>query len=173
MARYSAALSASGRILASTRSARRRPLGSSRSGTVGWSRPIRWWPEACYEAASTAERRTVHTALAELARDVEERARHLALSAAAGDHEVATTLHDAANPAAGGCERLGGADLARLAVDHTADDDPQRWARLLLLGDLLFRTGDSSAAVETLERVQAGAVARSDHGAGCSTCWPR
>ena len=97
---------------------------AQRSGGLGpsarWPRPATRRPPP--PSAARCTRRSP-----DLARDVEERARHLALSAAAGDHDVATTLHDAANQAAERGANDSAVDLARLAVDHTADDDPERW----------------------------------------------
>jgi DNA-binding CsgD family transcriptional regulator len=114
--------------------------------------------EACYESATTADRRAVHAALAGVARGVEERARHLALSGPAGDPRVATTLHDAATQASERGANDSAVELARLAVEHTAAGDDARWVRLLLLGDLLFRTGDTNGAVDALQQVRAGAT---------------
>jgi DNA-binding CsgD family transcriptional regulator len=129
-----------------------------RNGRVVSAHPL--IAEACYESATTADRRTTHAALAGLARGVEEQARHLALSGPAGDPRVATTLHDAATQAAERGANDSAVELARLTVEHTATGEDARWPRLLLLGDLLFRTGDSGAAVTALEEVRAGAADR-------------
>jgi DNA-binding CsgD family transcriptional regulator len=129
-----------------------------RNGRVVSAHPL--VAEACYEAASTADRRAVHAALAGLARGVEERARHLALSGPVGAPEVAATLHEAATLAAERGAKDSAVDLARLAVEHTEPGDDDRWPRLLLLGELLFRTGDSAAAVAELEAVRIGSTDR-------------
>ena len=55
----------------------------------------------CYEQAQPWKRRAVHRALAETVVDVEERARHMALSVAGPDAVAASHLDAAADQAAG------------------------------------------------------------------------
>jgi hypothetical protein len=116
--------------------------------------------EAAYELATTAERRAMHATLAAHARRVEDRARHLALAGQSSNREIAEALHQAAMQATARGAGDTALELARLAVEHSSADGDDRWSRLLLLGELSFRAGDTSDAIVALERVRGGSADR-------------
>src|SRR5262249_42220293 len=66
-------------------------------GRIAFAHPL--YASAVYSAAPVARLREAHRAVADLARDPEERARHLALAAAGPDGEVARELQAAARHA--------------------------------------------------------------------------
>ncbi|MFZ0160544.1 MAG: AAA family ATPase, partial [Kineosporiaceae bacterium] len=107
---------------------------------------------AVYNAAPAARRREVHARLAEVEPELESRARHLGLATLGPHATVATALEEAANDA-----RLRGAtevasDLLRVAIVRTpVDDEPSRWRRAVLLGDVLLEAGDLEATAAWLE----------------------
>lgn len=74
---------------------------------------------SAYWHAGETGRRSLHRRLAEVATDVEERARHLALATVGPDEEVAAALDAAAARAASRGAAVGAADLAELAVRLT------------------------------------------------------
>ena len=89
-----------------------------RGDRVAFSHPM--WREVVYRAAGPHERRTVHSRLSEAVLDVEERARHLALSSPLLGPATLAALEDAATNA-----RLRGApshaaELLELALDRGA-----------------------------------------------------
>ena len=113
-------------------------------GELRFRHPL--WAEGVYNDASGPERRAVHARLSSLVEDVEERARHLALSATAGPAETVSALDAAADRArARGAASaaaellemaigLGARDAARrvrAACDHFDADDPGRATELL------------------------------------------
>jgi ATP/maltotriose-dependent transcriptional regulator MalT len=106
-----------------------------------------------YAETPEHQRRSVHRRIADAVANPEERARHLALAAAAPDAEVAAELDHATSAAAARGALAAAADLAGLACDLTP---PQRTAdmqgRQLLFGEYLFRIGDAHRAREVLER---------------------
>jgi hypothetical protein len=85
----------------------------------------------CYERAPVWKRRAIHRALAAVVLDLEERARHLALSAEGPDAAVASELDRAADQAAARGATAAAADLCELAAGLTGDDPaPSRQRRL-------------------------------------------
>ncbi len=112
-------------------------------GRIEFAHPL--FAGAVYAAASHERRRKLHGGLAELAGDIEERARHLMLARADddGDEHVASVLHDAAEHA-----------LRRGAVEIAADLDEQsarltparqndlRWQRFLRSARHYLKAGD-------------------------------
>ncbi|HEV7720860.1 MAG TPA: AAA family ATPase [Iamia sp.] len=115
---------------------------------------------AAYGGCSSAVRRSVHARLAAVVDGDEERARHAALGVDVPGPEILVAL-DAAAVAAG---RRGApdsaAELAVLALDLTAEDDPARLRRHLAAGEHRFRSGDGRRARVHFARVLADATDR-------------
>ena len=114
---------------------------------VGFSHPM--WREVIYRAAAPDERRAVHSRLSAAMLDVEERARHLALSSPLLGPATLAALEDAATNA-----RLRGAPshaagLLELAVDRGADA-PALWLQVALDH---FASGANERAKELAERI--------------------
>jgi DNA-binding CsgD family transcriptional regulator len=103
---------------------------------------------AVYAAATPAERREVHRALAGRVAG-EERARHLALSTAGPSAEVAAALEEAARSVADRGAAQTAVELAELALDHTPPDG--RSASTVLVASYRFRAGDPAGARALLE----------------------
>jgi DNA-binding CsgD family transcriptional regulator len=100
---------------------------------------------AAYESLPAARRRALHERLARLTTDPVERARHLALAAAAPRASIAQALDDGVRAAlASGVPHIA-VELAQLSLEHTPDP-AQRPERLDLLADARLRAGDSSGA---------------------------
>src|SRR5215831_3190181 len=111
---------------------------------------------AIYSAAPPGRRREVHRRLGEIAPTVEERARHLALSAGGPDEHVAAALEQAAHAAAARGAPEVAAELAELAATLTPQDRlPARWRRRVDAGGYLFRAGDTARARRDLEALVA------------------
>jgi DNA-binding CsgD family transcriptional regulator/tetratricopeptide (TPR) repeat protein len=111
---------------------------------------------AAYELATAARRREVHARLAELADDVEERARHLALSTDAPDEDVAAALEEAARRTRRRGDRVVCAELFEAAARLTPDEEaPARARRRLGEATALFEAGDSAQARAVLESLLA------------------
>lgn len=102
-----------------------------------------------YGAASARHRRSMHGRLARLLAEPELRARHLALSDAAGHPETIDALDNAAEIALSRGAPAAAAELLELASNLGADD-VQRQIRC---GELYFFAGDSSRARSVLEAV--------------------
>ncbi|HEY1489148.1 MAG TPA: AAA family ATPase [Micromonosporaceae bacterium] len=118
------------------------------AGTVRSTHPL--LGAAAYAALPADRRRALHARLAARTDDPVEHARHAALAATGPDAQVAHTLDiGAAAALAAGIPDVA-ADLARLALEHTTDDD-RRCSRLDLLADALIRTGDTAAAFEAAQ----------------------
>jgi DNA-binding CsgD family transcriptional regulator len=104
------------------------------------------------------ERRRLHRRLADVVPDLEERARHLALSVTAPDHQVAAVLERAALSAASRGAASAAAELAHQACQLTPLDavvDAQR--RKILAAQNLVFAGDYPGA-ERLLRAAVGAL---------------
>ena len=107
---------------------------------------------AIYSGAPPDRRREAHRLLGQVAPNVEERARHLALSAEGPDEDAAAALGEAAR---GGRRsrrsgRRGGTGRAgRRATPF--DQAPARWRRRADAGAYLFRAGDTARARHDLE----------------------
>jgi DNA-binding CsgD family transcriptional regulator len=107
---------------------------------------------AIYSGAPPGRRREVHRRLGEIAPNLEERARHLALSCDGPDEYVAAALDRAANAAATRGAPDTAAELAELAAALTPPDRlPARWRRRAGAGGYLFRAGDTARARRHLE----------------------
>jgi len=107
---------------------------------------------AIYSGAPPGRRREVHRRLGEIAPNVEERARHLALSAEGPDEYVAAALDEAARAAAARGAPAAAAELAELACALSPPGRlPARWRRRAAAGGYLFRGGDTARARRHLE----------------------
>ena len=99
--------------------------------------------EASYAAVPPAARRAMHRRLAEAVRDPEERARHLAASAAGPDPEVANALEQGAAAASARGAPSAAAELLEGAARLTPPDDPESAARRRLEASIRhFEAGD-------------------------------
>ena len=107
---------------------------------------------AIYSGAPPDRRREAHRRLSKVVPNVEERARHLALSAEGPDEDAAAALGEAARAAAARGAPAAAADLAELAAARTPlDQTPARWRRRADAGAYLFRAGDTARARHDLE----------------------
>ncbi len=110
-------------------------------GAVRFAHPL--FASAIYDSATPAERRRVHTKLADESHDAEATARHRALASDGPDEQVARSLDLAAETA----RRRGApdvaAELAERAAALTPQDRPEsRWKRGVTAAELHFHGGD-------------------------------
>ncbi len=111
---------------------------------------------AGYGSIRADRRRRLHRAVAALADDPEERARHLAAAAAGPDPEVALALDGAAERAWRRGAPDAAADLLRLACRLTAPAEGEALAlRRIAYGRLLYSAGDAAGGVAELEALVA------------------
>jgi tetratricopeptide (TPR) repeat protein len=116
---------------------------------------------SAYLEAPARERRDVHGRLASVSADVEERARHLALSSVAPDEDVAEALEEAALQAQAKGAPSAAADLNSMAAALTPPSATERekTSRFRAMGNL-FAAGDVVAARQiaerTMDRLDAG-----------------
>jgi DNA-binding CsgD family transcriptional regulator len=116
---------------------------------INFSHPI--LASAAYGSIPAERRRELHRALAMLADDLEERARHLATAAVEPDPEVAIALEGAAEQAWRRGAPDAAADLLGLACRLTPTTDPDALAlRRIAFGRLLHSAGDAPGAVAEL-----------------------
>ncbi len=118
---------------------------------------------AASKRQTPARRRSLHARLANVVLSAEERARHLALSTAAPDGDVASVLEKAAQAALLRGAPPTAADLAEQALRLTPasrPDDARR--RLLVAADMHNRAGDSARATSLLERARGAATPGND-----------
>lgn len=101
-----------------------------------------------YEEAPDAVRRRIHTRLAHVVLDPEERARHLALAAAGPDERVAIDLDGAARRALARGAPDAAAELVRFARRLTPGSDVER---RLAEAEYTFESGDSARARVLME----------------------
>lgn len=107
---------------------------------------------AAYESALADRRRDLHRRLADVARDPEERARHLAIATDVPDESVASVLEEASAKAAARGAPDSAADLAAAARTLTPPErriDVRR--RTLAEADHRFHAGDIARARALLE----------------------
>ena len=119
-----------------------------RDGVVRFAHPL--LASGAYAATDPATRRALHAAIAELVREPEERARHLALAATGPDEAVAAALDDAARHAA----PAAAADLYEQAAQLTPpgrSGDARR--RTTDAAFSVFQSGDGRRAREMLDEV--------------------
>lgn len=121
---------------------------------VRFTHPL--FASAIYSGAAVGRRREVHRRLGEIAANVEERARHLALSCDGPEEHVAAALGQAAHAAATRGAPDTAAELAELAAALTPPGQlAARWRRQADAGGYLFRAGDTARARRHLEAVAA------------------
>ncbi|MCW2496099.1 LuxR C-terminal-related transcriptional regulator [Jatrophihabitans sp.] len=101
---------------------------------------------AAYDGLLTSERMDLHSRLARVVEGEEERARHLALGAVEADDTVAAALDVARDRALGRGALQAALDASRLALRATPDGSPDAPKRLIQLGRLLYRLGDTTQA---------------------------
>jgi DNA-binding CsgD family transcriptional regulator len=102
-----------------------------------------------YEMVTAGERRRAHAALARVVKDLEERARHLALSVTEENEEVAVALEQAAAHAEARGAPLAAAELYQLAAAITPVDQAERKSRRRVSSaGSLFAAGDTRGARE-------------------------
>ena len=109
-----------------------------------------------YQLLGTGERRALHTRLAGILDDLEERARHLALAADAPDETVAAALAEAARRAAARGAPDAAAELLEQARNLTpASDHVRRSRRAIEAAERRFEAGEVGHARRLLEEVVA------------------
>jgi len=121
-------------------------------GGIEFVHPL--FASAVYSAAPAARRRDAHRAVADLARDPEERARHLALAATGPDVGVALELQAAARHARMRGSPDAAAELTGLALRLLPADDPARPELQLELAEHLHLASDFPAARALLEELR-------------------
>ena len=121
-------------------------------GRIAFVHPL--FASAVYSSAPYAHRRATHAALADSVRDVEERARHLALACDSVDPVVARAVEDAARHARGRGASDTASELAALALRLTPEDSPDREARRIALADQLLLAGDFDRPRAELHRLR-------------------
>jgi DNA-binding NarL/FixJ family response regulator len=121
-------------------------------GRIEFVHPL--FASAVYSAAPAARRREAHRAVADLARDPEERARHLALAATGPDAGVVRELQAAARHARMRGSPDSAAELSGLALRLLPADDPARLELQLELAEQLHLASDFPAARALLEELR-------------------
>jgi DNA-binding NarL/FixJ family response regulator len=121
-------------------------------GRIEFVHPL--FASAVYSAAPAARLREAHRAVADLARDPEERARHLALGAPGPDAEVAQELQAAARHARMRGSPDSAAELTGLALRLLPANAPERLELQLELAEQLHLASDFSAARALLEELR-------------------
>jgi DNA-binding CsgD family transcriptional regulator len=112
-----------------------------------------------YSQARVMTRRRLHRRLGEVATDVEERARHLALSAVEPDEELAATLEAAARVSRARGAPDSAAELGELCLRLTPPGrDEIQAQRSLQAADYCFEAGDTARARELLEQTVASSA---------------
>ncbi|HUK95750.1 MAG TPA: AAA family ATPase [Gaiellaceae bacterium] len=107
----------------------------------------------CYEQAPVWKRRAIHGALASAATDVEEQARHLALSVGGPDAAAADQLDAAGEHAAARGATAAAADLAEQAAELTPADPDLARKRRLRAATFHRLSGEGERAAALLEQV--------------------
>ena len=107
----------------------------------------------CYEQAPIWKRRAIHGALARAVADVEERARHMALSVDGPDAVAASYLEAATEQAAARGATAAAAELSELAADLTPGDPALERQRRLGAAKFHRLAGDGAHAVLLLEQI--------------------
>ena len=122
-------------------------------GRIEFVHPL--FASAVYSAAPAARLREAHRAAAGLARDPEERARHLALAASGPDAEVVQELQSAARHARMRGSPDSAAELTGLALRLLPANAPERPELQLELAEQLHLASDFPAARALLEELRA------------------
>ncbi|MDT4924419.1 MAG: hypothetical protein QOG01_2132 [Pseudonocardiales bacterium] len=111
---------------------------------VAFTHPL--YAAAAYDGLAAEERMRLHAQLAEVVQGEEERARHLALGADAADESVATALDVARDRALHRGALDAALDACQLGLLATPASSPKLTERRILLGNLLFRAGETDRA---------------------------
>jgi DNA-binding CsgD family transcriptional regulator len=119
-------------------------------GTVRFLHPL--LASGAYGAAEPEQRRELHRQLARLARDPEERARHLAAAATGPDERVAAALDEAAARARARGAPAAAAELSQEAAELTPQElEASRLHRIADAGYYHFESGDARRGLVLLE----------------------
>jgi DNA-binding CsgD family transcriptional regulator len=122
------------------------------ASNVHFSHPL--YAAVAYSSAAPSERRLTHRRLALVSNDIEERARHRALSAEGADEQVAALLETAAAHALSRGAPESAADLAEHARLLTPQDHPtQMQRRSIRAAEYRFHSGEREPARLLLEGV--------------------
>jgi DNA-binding CsgD family transcriptional regulator len=123
-----------------------------RNGRVEFTHPL--LGAAALELSSASAQRDLHQRLSQHESDPEARARHSALSTPDPDVDVAVALDQAVASAVARGASGAATDLARLAVERTAEGQSvDGWRRRVRLAELLHVAGATVEAGEVLERL--------------------
>ena len=133
---------------ASIEAAERAGLIEIRGHEVLFTHPL--YAAAAYDGLLTTERMDLHSRLAAVVEGEEERARHLALGAEEPDDAVAAALDVARDRALGRGALHAALDAARLGLRATPQGSQLAPQRLIQLGRLLYRVGDTTQSREEL-----------------------
>ena len=124
-------------------------------GRIRFTHPL--LASTLYSQLPREERRKLHSTLARVVADPEERARHLALGAGGPDREVASTLDAAAHIALRRGAPDAAAELSEQAFRLTPSAYPEELRRRRMdAAEHHFRAGDTARARELLEAVLSG-----------------
>jgi DNA-binding NarL/FixJ family response regulator len=124
-------------------------------GFVRFTHPL--LASAIYTGLPPGRRRALHARLAAVGEDLEERARHLALSAAEPDVKVAHLLDRAASKARARGAPDTAVELAQQAVRLTPESDVEaREERVVVVAGYLADAGHVAGAVALLDELLAG-----------------
>jgi len=105
-----------------------------------------------YASTPPRKRQALHQRLANVVRDPEERARHLALAIEGPDEDVATALEKAANRAKGRGALVAAAELMNEALIRTPSSSPPALRRRrLAAAEAHYAAGDRDRALSPLE----------------------
>jgi DNA-binding CsgD family transcriptional regulator len=121
-------------------------------GRIAFVHPL--FASAVYSAAPAVRLREAHRAVADLARDPEERARHLALAAPGPDGAVVQELQEAARHARMRGSPDSAAELTGLALRLLPANAPERLELQLELAEQLHLASNFSAARALLEELR-------------------
>jgi DNA-binding CsgD family transcriptional regulator len=128
-------------------------------GRVAFAHPLH--ASAVYAAAAATRRRRLHRRLAELLRDPEQRARHLAAATSEADETVARALEDGAGLARSRGAWDSAADLLERARSLTPVDRPDEASRRgIAAAEHHVHAGDRSRGRALVEEVLGGRVPR-------------
>ncbi len=123
-------------------------------GSIRFTHPL--LGSTVYAAATPQTKRRLHGRLAELVLDIEERARHLALSTTGPDADVAEALEDAARHARARGAPDAAAGLGELARQLTPLEDEEGLRRRSMdAAEYHFDAGDAPRAITLLEEAAA------------------
>jgi DNA-binding CsgD family transcriptional regulator/Cdc6-like AAA superfamily ATPase len=154
-----AALGGDGRVAAGLERAVQAGLIELQGDRIRFTHPL--FASGVYSESSRERRCGLHTQLAAILTDPEERARHLALGAEGPDADVASALDEAAERALARGAPEAAAELSEMALRLTPGDHPQDGRRRLIdAGMAHFYAGDPTRSAsllgEAVERSPSG-----------------